>query len=419
MKKYFWIILIILLSACATGKTINYPVIIPEDISGVIGWQSNKPEEYEFLDYIGADWLLATFYWRLIEPAENEWNYEYYDKYVDISKEAGKKIIGVLGYSAPWIFNSEEEWIRYVPPDKMHHYANYARNTAERYRGKVDAWCIWNEPNFHFWKGTRKEFGELTRQAVNAIREADPDVIILGGGYIRGIFGPPKAHMRSLFKSGGMEKADGIAFHPYELNPSRVLKMYKSFAKYSDKFGFGDRVWVTEIGYPTGGLSPTSVSEEKFPAYVISTFVNLAAEGAQRILWYQLFDPVVRSERNSEHFFGLARSIDDFTSKGSEAFRLCAVYLSGTTHYKFPDEGLPNSLKKYYFENPEGGGALVLWKKGIKNKIQIKIPGGGFIHNHVTGEATAITAETTIIVGSVPVFITWDEKSSIGLQRVR
>jgi len=406
--------LLFVLSACASNSAVNNNGNsfreIPADIAGLVhAGETNSPEEYALLDRLGASWLLATFYWSGIEPSDDRWSFDSYDKYVDTARAAGKKVIGILAYDAPWI-HPDGKSRRYVPPDKIHFYLDYVRQTAARFKGRVDAWCVWNEPNGHFWKGSKDEFFTLARLAADAVKEADPGVTLLGGAFNRGIFGLPKAYIRGLFESGAMEKADAVAFHPYELNPARTARLYDQFRAIVAEYGFADRIWVTEVGYPTGGMYPTATSEKKFPAFVVKTFVNLAAGGAQTVMWYQLFDPMQRAKSNSENFFGLVRSKNDYASKGAEAFRLCAAHLAGTTYRPgLPlRERVPGSLRAFCFAKPEGGGALVLWKEGSPAKVALRGLAGGFtVHDPVSGAAAEAPADTVLEVGAMPVFITW------------
>jgi hypothetical protein len=412
--------LFFLLFACATNPG---PLEIPDDIAGIVhAGRTNTPEEYALLDRMNASWLLLTFYWSGIEREENQWNFNYYDEYVDTAQAAGKKVLGILAYDTSWI-HSDGKAHKYIPPDKIHHFINYVRRTAAHFRGRVDAWCIWNEPNFSFWTGSRDEFVALSRQAAEAAREEDPDVILLGGAFNRGVWGLPYAYINGLFRSGAMEKTDAIAFHPYELNPARAVRLYGKFKNRVAKYGFDDRIWVTEVGYPTGGWYPTSVSEKKFPAHIVKTFVPLAVSGAKKILWYQLFDPINRVKKNSENFFGLVRSTEDYTSKGAEAFRLCAAHLAGAVYR--PDlplrDGLPKSLRSFYFEQPQGGGALVLWKEGPSLRLALHSAVDLAAHDPVSGEAAALLPQAFIKVGAMPVFITWDEAGAetLRLSRMR
>jgi hypothetical protein len=397
------------------------PLEIPADIAGIVhAGRTNTPEEYALLDSLGATWTLLTFDWERIERSYNQWDFSYYDEFVDTAKASGKKVLGVLAYSVSWIFE-EGQARRYVPPEKIDFFLNYIRKTTGHFQGRVDAWSIWNEPNTsRFWKGGKEDFFYLSRLAADAVREVDPDVTLMGGAFNRGIFGLQKPFIRGLFESGAMEKTDAVAFHPYEMNPSRTLKLYGKFRALAAEYGFADRIWITEVGYPTGGWYPTAITEKKFPAYVVKTFIYLAAAGANRIFWFQLFDPVQREKFDSEDCFGLVRSENDYTSKGAEAFRLCAVNLAGTVYRPdLPLRGkLPHSLQAFYFEKPDGsGGALVLWKGGIPVQVKLQSSNNGIFtaHDPVTGVATALFEEKAIKIGTKPVFVTWQENCQLRL----
>ena len=407
--------MIFLFSSCASMSMSVFKenFAVPSDYTGIVhAGRTGTEKEFSYLNYLGASWVLNTFYWGSIEPEQDEWNFLSYDTFVDNNRAAGLKVLGVLAYDVGWIHENGKRR-NYIPPERIPDFLRFVRKTAEHFRGKVDGWCIWNEPNFHFWTGTDDEFVELFRQAADAVREVDSDVILLGGAFNRGVFGLPEKFIRKLFESGAMEKTDGIAFHPYELNPARSAVLYDRFKRIADDYNFGDKIWVTEAGYPTGGLYPTKASEKRFPEYVIKTFVLLTARGCNRIFWYQLFDPTDRSITDSEDFFGLVRSEEDYTSKGAEAFRLCANYISGTTCYvQEPGRnGIPNSLRMFWFTG-EDGGALVLWNEGLGSKrIPLQLPGTDHTrHDPVTGDAVSVQAEITVDANTMPIFITWKKK---------
>jgi hypothetical protein len=416
MKYYpFTVLPVVLLifCSCASMSKSAYRenTFIPADIAGIVhAGRTGTQQEFDYLHYLGASWVLNSFYWDRIEPRQGEWNFSSYDTFVDSNKAEGIKVLGVLAYDVGWI-HEDGRGRDYVPPDKVADFARFVRNTVEHFRGRVDAWCIWNEPNTsRFWTGTDDEFVELTRQAADAVREVDTEVILLGGAFNRNVPGLPEKFIRKLFESGAMEKVDGIAFHPYELNPTRSAVLYDKFRRIVDDYGFGDKIWLTEAGYPTGGLYPTRIQEKRFPEYVVKTFVLLVARGCKLLLWYQLFDPVERSNNNSEDFFGLVRSREDYTSKGAEAFRLCAQFISGTNCYVIESgAGIPNSIRSFWFKGT-GRGVLVLWNEGLGSRqIRLRISGTDrTLHDPVTGAESQIQPDSVVKVGRIPVFITWN-----------
>jgi len=399
-------------SSCASSRLV-YPekTVIPEDFAGIVhAGRTGTQREFAYMDYLGVNWVLYTFSWSTLEPEQGEWDFLVFDNLVDRNKAAGIKIIGLLAYDNWWIHDNMDG-PRYIPPHRTPDFLNYVRRTVDHFRGRVDAWSIWNEPNARFWRGTDEQFIELARLTADAVREVDSEVILLGGGFNRNVTGLPEKFIRGLFESGAMDKTDGIAFHPYELNPYRTALLYDKFRNIVDDYGFGDKIWVTEVGYPTGGWYPTRVQEKRFPEYVIKTWVLLAAGGAQKILWYQLFDPFNRTKDNSEHFFGLVQNSRDYVSKGAEAFRLCARFLSETDCYaaELGADGLPRSIRSFWFRG-SGRGVLVLWNDNLGSKqIHLRLSGTNFaLHDPVTGAESQIQADTVVRVGRMPVFITWD-----------
>jgi len=398
-------------SCASVSQSASAPVLdIPADYAGIVHAGITKTQqEYELLDYLGVRWILHTFSWDRIEREPDQWNFQYYDEIVDTAGQAGIKTLGLLAYDSPYI-HADNNRHDYIPPDKIPYFLEYVRRTVLHFRGRVDAWCIWNEPNARFWTGTDQEFIELARLAADAVREVDSEVILMGGAFNRGIFGLPKKFIQGLFESGAMEKVDAVAFHPYELNPARSARLFDKFRKMVEPYGFGDKIWIKEAGYPTGGRYPTKIPEKKLSPYVIKTFTLMAVRGTRVLLWYQLFDPVNRRVSNSEDYFGLVRSRDDYTSKGAEAFRLCATFISGTSlrTQELVQENLPASLAAYYFCGNETN-TLVLWNNSpAAIKISAALPGTGHTrHDPATGAAESIQANVEIRVDSMPVFITW------------
>jgi len=384
--------------------------VIPEDYAGIVHAGGTKTQqEYELLDHMGVRWILHTFNWDRIERNEGQWDFQFYDEIVDTAGQAGIKTFGTLGYDSPYI-HADDNRHYYIPPDKIPYFLEYVRRTVEHFRGRVDAWCIWNEPSARFWTGTDKEFFELARLAAAAVREVDSEVILLSGAFNRGVFGLPKKFIRSMFESGAMEQVDAVAFHPYELNPARSARLFDQFRKMIKPWGLEEKIWISEAGYPTGGWYPTKIPEKKLSSYVIKTYTLLAVRDTRVLLWYQLFDRVNRRPCNSEDFFGLLRSSEDYTSKGAEAFRLCATFISGVSMdtQRLLRKNLPKSLDSYYFRGSESN-TLVLWNNSLGAiKINAALPGTGHTrHDPATGAATPIQANGEIRVGSTPVFITW------------
>jgi len=390
---------------------------IPDDFAGIVhAGRAGTDTEFPQLKRLGAKWALQTFYWHHIEGVQGEWDFSFYDTIVNDCVAAGIKIIGVLAYDTPWI-HENGRLIKYIPPDRLPDFLQYIKKTVEHFRGRVDAWSIWNEPNFHFWTGPEDEFIELSCRTADAVREIDKDVILLAGAFNRLLFGLPVKFIRNFFELGAMEKVDYIAFHPYELSVTRAVRLYEKFRRVVDEYGFGDKIWITEMGFPTAGWYPNRISLKKFPEAVIKAYAHLAYSGAMNVLWYQMYDPEIRRRIDSEDHFGLIRSAADPASKAAEAFRLCALYMPNTTCYVLTPEqdGIPRSVQAFWFKR-ENRAALVLWKDGGgTSRLNIRLSGTGHLrHDIVTGNETSTSKEIAVRVGREPIFITWQDNFKHG-----
>ncbi|MDR0589418.1 MAG: hypothetical protein LBG25_02615 [Spirochaetaceae bacterium] len=383
---------------------------IPADFFGVIpGGQGPLSREHEFLDELGVVWMRNTFYWSDIERRQGEWDFSRYDEYVEEGKKAGRKILAILAYDTPWIY-ADQKRRRNITPERLPHYLRYVEEVVRRYRGKIDAYEIWNEPNWVFWKGTNQDFFALSRAALGKIRELDPQVKIAAGSFSW----VPKKFIRDMFNSGAMEGADVVSFHPYGVNPQSSLKQYDRFVKVLSEKGYTGEIWVTEVGYPTDGCYPTRVPEAVFPEYVVKTLAGLAIRGAHTVFWYELTGAYFRGQEpnrvNSEYFFGLA--YPDYSPRtGAAAYALCGRYIAGAEYRpELPvRENLPPAVETLYFRGEGGRNTLILWNNGKSPlPLRVLLPGSAqTLHDIVSGEGRALPEETELSLDKTPQFFTW------------
>ena len=285
------------------------PVAIPAELMGMVhagyhdrdgqGNSGRLGDEYNLLNELGVVWMLRDFSWDDIEPRDNDWQWGRFDQYVNDANSHNKKILGLLAYEVGWIhgaYNAETGVYacghtsdRLVAGEReVAAFCEYVQKTVERYNGKnghgkVDAWCIWNEPNLQprFWTGTQEEFFTLTKEAAAAFREVDTDAALIGGALNTLA---TTEWVEGLFTSGAMRQVDAVAYHPYTPDAAGSFEIYNAFKSIVSKYGFGNRIWITEVGYPMLGSYGTEVAEEKMPLEVTKTITLLASGGAQRIL---------------------------------------------------------------------------------------------------------------------------------------
>jgi hypothetical protein len=419
-----FLFLIIMISCASTPLPQRGTINVPEDFFGFVhAGISETSEEYRLLDDLGATWVLNTFYWDRIERQDGVFDFSGYDSYVDTAIREGKKVVAVLAYHTPWLF-PEGKSKAYISAENIPYFLRFAEEMVRHFKGRIDVWEIWNEPNLNrFWKGTAKEFYELTKQTARRMREVDPEAYILGGAFLRA----PTGYIRNMYKAGAMEDLDGLAFHPYALNPDGAMRLYDNFIKVLAEINFTRPVWITEVGYPTGGWYPTKASLNELPSYVVKTIAGAAARGARALLWYELKDPYNPGDpgansQDSERFFGL--TYPDLSMKaGGRAYALCARFLPSSRY--MPElpirENVPGHIVSFCFmNNTSGHNTLILWNDWNQTQaINLQLPAQALLHDISTGTNSPLPAETALNVGKQPLFITWQGTAVPRLSRGR
>ena len=226
------------------------------------------------------------------------------------------------------------------------------RTVAAHFKGRVDRYSIWNEPNLSAWLSPSKSAPQLYRSLYSAggtwlIKTVDPKAKVLFGGancdgrtiaplkFIRGVT-CSKANYKAARRCAPL-KADGLAIHPYQLTSSPKKKVggpdYTPISQLSrltkalDQLarrkalrmsnGRGLDLYLTEFGYLSAGsrkMSHSVRAKHLRDAYVIAR----RNPRVRQLLQYQLVDPpsnelwhsalLDRHGRRLAPFAGLARA---------------------------------------------------------------------------------------------------------------
>ncbi len=136
---------------------------------------------------MGFTWVKQKFAWREIEGIEKG-QYDWYrsDYIVDITEEAGLNLIVRLDRQPFWSEPVDNAFKDNQPPADLQDFADFCGATAERYRGRIQAYQVWNEPNLAREWGEQLPdpvaYTELLRVCYEAIKAADPDAIVVSAG---------------------------------------------------------------------------------------------------------------------------------------------------------------------------------------------------------------------------------------------
>jgi polysaccharide biosynthesis protein PslG len=144
----------------------------------------------------GFTWLRQEFPWEDIEihgkgdfedrrhePFRSAW--EKYDHIVALANQYDMELIVRLSNPPAWTRAGGDEVGSYAPPDDYADYGDFVRAVVSRYRGEVRYYQLWNEPNINPEWGNApvspEAYTELLRIGATAVREADPDAVVIAG----------------------------------------------------------------------------------------------------------------------------------------------------------------------------------------------------------------------------------------------
>ena len=103
---------------------------------------------------------------------------------VDLAEKHDLEIVARLDHPPAWSRSRpQEETGPFAPPDRVSDYGDYVAAVAERYRGRIRYYQLWNEPNIYPEWGEQAvdpvAYTEMLRVAYERAKEADPNVYVI------------------------------------------------------------------------------------------------------------------------------------------------------------------------------------------------------------------------------------------------
>ncbi len=294
---------------------------------------------FEHMNVLNVGWVKVQLSWKLYEPEPGGYDMERIeelDRFIERANGDNIQVMLGLAKAPEWSRSTTEED---GPPADYGQFREFAFFLANRYRGQVAAYELWNESNLRReWNGKRLHGAELvalTREGAAGIRAGDPNAIIISAapattGVNDGVTAvDDRVYLEQMLAAGVGNVVDGIGVHPYGwANPalSRVgdgtspapshnnhpsfffRNTIEDYLALLDRYGVNHQLWVTEFGWGSvenfgGGPAPEApfmayVSEWEQAIYTMDAFA-LAHEN-QRVgpmmLWNLNFAPLLGPE---------------------------------------------------------------------------------------------------------------------------
>ncbi|MFQ5944971.1 MAG: O-antigen ligase family protein [Anaerolineae bacterium] len=226
-------------------------------------------------------WARQTFPWSAIEPDQDRFEWEAWDRIVSHATAGGLRVIAVLDTSPVWARTPFDAANSHAPPENFEDYFRFAAAVAERYGDRIDHYQVWDQPNIYPHWGERSVdpagYENLLLGAYNSIRGSDPGAVVLSAGLAPNVERGGRnmsdlAFLQKMYDAGAGQSFDVLAIKPYGFwwgpedrraepeitNFSRAILAREVMARNQD----GDKpVWAVELGWnslPPGwsGVSP-------------------------------------------------------------------------------------------------------------------------------------------------------------------
>ena len=242
--------------------------------------------------------------WPNLEPEKGKWNFQFTDKYVDAAEAHHVQVLFPIALSPAWASARPQEKSAYSPgnaaePKDINDWRNYVRTVATRYKGRVHAYEIWNEPNLKgFYSGSTAQLVQLASVAYQTLKEIDQENIICSPAFT-GASGLPL--FDQYLQAGGGKYADVIGYHLYvnPAPPEDMVPLTQQVEAVMSKHGVRNKqLWDTETGWaiqntqsevkpaPGKGFNSVVLSLDQASAYVARTYILAWAMDVSRLYWY-------------------------------------------------------------------------------------------------------------------------------------
>lgn len=346
----------------------------------------------------GVGWTRVLFWWHQMQPRDrDDWNPHYFpDGVLNRELDDGRMMVGILAGTPPWA--SATGSVRAVPTglylpadDPGNLWGQFVYRMAHTYRGRIDHWIIWNEPDIwdatspgKTWDGTVEDYVQLLRVAYTAAKAANSDAVIHLAAttywwdaefgrelYINRLLKAIAAHPQAAASGGFFDVA---SVHMY-FKPDEVHYVTALHRQLLTQYGFGNKpIWINETNappsedpqHPAPGLR-FAVSLDEQSSYVVQAWAMGLAAGAERIALYKTRDepdllPGVEP-------YGLQRR-DGSLRPVFWAYRTVVTYLANYQRATLAREG---NIRRVVIDRGAQGTTTVVWNMGRREQ-EVKVP---------------------------------------------
>jgi hypothetical protein len=263
-----------------------------------------------------------------------------------------------------------------------------------RYKGKIQMYELWNEPDQPSFTGTIADMVALTQHEYNIIRAIDPGALIASPSAIH------SSYMDQYWGAGGVKDVDIVSIHGYPA--AKVNDVPESIGGFKTQplrkvmvnYGIGKPIWDTEASW--GNTDDYAITDPDLQAaFLARHFILHWSNRVMRFYWYAW---------NSPNWGNLWNARTGMTS-AAVAYQQVHKWMSGAT---MPQSCAILGTSIYFatyscpFVRPGGYQALAVWN--TTGPVLFSVPSGYTHYLDLKGNSFPIST-ATIVIGLKPILL--------------
>lgn len=343
----------------------------------------------------GVQVIRDEMYWGMAEPEKDNFEFKpQWEQYIAACEESGIEPSLILSYGNN-LYKEPDEQGTPTPgtAEQIAAFAEYARQMATHYKGKIKQYEVWNE-----WNGGMNNrpvtgsatgikyfadtYTELLKATYTAIKSVDPDARVVGC-----VSSTANAfYVESVVAAGGLDYMDAVSYHPYNYPsvPDRMASEVSTFegirklGAILKRYGEEKPLIISEQGWPVykpNYSASYGVTEQGQASYLMRLYTLGLAYGAEQVIIYDLQDDGTYGAREQnfgmiEHWRG-----DEVPNAAKESYVALSNITTQLQGVEFVEEySINRDLRAYHFHRPaDGKDVVVMW--GIYNNRNIQWTG--------------------------------------------
>lgn len=241
------------------------PPPVPTEYGIQIDGCGRDPEEaLNIVQDMGLTWIKQQVRWSDMESEWGRIDWGPLDRVVEAAHRRGLRVLLSVTTSPMWARPDDQS----NRPWSAAFFSDFCYRIIERYRGKIHAIEVFNEPNLMREWGpfmNPSEYAEMLEWTYYTVKQTDPDIMVISAGLAPTQWNawdvaiPDDVFLIDLLSQGGVKWADCIGAHFNHGTESPLVpggQFDRLILGYWETVGRQRPICITELGYavPRGGL---------------------------------------------------------------------------------------------------------------------------------------------------------------------